>query len=267
MGLLWTFMGASVPYTIFAGLMELSAGLLLLFRRTASLGTLAAIPVLTNVVMLNFCYDVPVKLFSVHLLAMAVFLAVPDLGRLAVLLVLRRPVAPAADRPFFRRRRWRITALVVEGALAVVFTAFILHMGYGLKTFYDSARSPLDGAWSVDDLKIDGRARDARAAEDLQWRRLVFDYPTVMAIRSSSDSRRQYSLKLDAVHKTLALTQARRFAVEIRPHLQAARGEPSHPGRDIRRPPHPGEPPPRRQLRFPLVSRGFHWVNEAPFNR
>jgi hypothetical protein len=105
MGLLWTFMGASVPYTIFAGLTELSAGLLLLFRRTASLGALVAIPVLTNVVMLNFCYDVPVKLFSVHLLAMAVFLAVPDLGRLAGLLVLRRPVAPAADRPFFRRRR------------------------------------------------------------------------------------------------------------------------------------------------------------------
>src|SRR5258706_790692 len=61
MGLLWTFMGASVAYTVFAGLAELAGGVLLLFRRTASLGALVAIPVLTNVVVLNFCYDVPVK--------------------------------------------------------------------------------------------------------------------------------------------------------------------------------------------------------------
>jgi hypothetical protein len=40
MGILWTFMAASTGYTIFAGLAEAVAGLLLLFRRTSTLGAL-----------------------------------------------------------------------------------------------------------------------------------------------------------------------------------------------------------------------------------
>jgi hypothetical protein len=268
MGLLWTFMGASVAYTVFAGLAELAGGVLLLFRRTASLGALVAIPVLTNVVVLNFCYDVPVKLFSLHLLAMAVILAVPNLGRLADLLVLHRPVAPAAVRPFFRRRRWQIAALVVEGALAVGYSAFILHMGYDqLTTYYASEHAPLFGIWNVDDLVIDGQARKAQTAEDLQWRRLVFDYPGLMAIQLSSDSRRRYNLKLDAVHKTLALTK--RDGSQWKSALtygQPAAGrltlEGTFDGHRIQASLHHVD-----SSKFLLMSRGFHWINEYPFNR
>jgi len=83
MGLLWYFMGYSTPYIIFSGLAEVTAGALLLFRRTTTLGAMAAFAVLLNVVMLNFCYDVPVKLYSTNLLLMAAFLMAPDLRRLA----------------------------------------------------------------------------------------------------------------------------------------------------------------------------------------
>jgi hypothetical protein len=268
MGLLWTFMGASAPYTIFGGLSELVPGLLLLFRRTAALGALLAIPVLANVVVLNLCYDVPVKLFSLHLLAMSVFLAAPELRRLVDLLVLHRPVAPAAYRPFFRRRRWRMAAVLLEGTLAIGFTAFILHMGYAdLKEYNDSMRSPFYGVWTVEDLKIDGHVRDAQAAEDLQWRRLVFDYPTVLSIQSSSDSRQRYWLQMDDVHKTLALT--RRGA----PHWKAtlAYGLPAadrltldgtFDGHRLQASLHRTD-----RSKFLLMSRGFHWVSEYPFNR
>ena len=94
MGVLWSFMGASLAYTIFAGATEVTGGLLLVFRRTASPGALVSFAVLANIVALNFCYDVPVKLYSVNLLLMAAFLAAPDATRLANALVLNRP-APA----------------------------------------------------------------------------------------------------------------------------------------------------------------------------
>jgi uncharacterized membrane protein YphA (DoxX/SURF4 family) len=71
MALLWNFMGFSTAYTIFVGAAEVLGGLLLLFRRTATLGALVVIAVMSNIVMLNFCYDVPVKLYSVHLWLMA----------------------------------------------------------------------------------------------------------------------------------------------------------------------------------------------------
>ena len=64
MGALWWFMGASIPYIIFAGAAEVLGGLLLVLRRTAALGALVAFAVMVNVMMLNYCYDAPVKLYS-----------------------------------------------------------------------------------------------------------------------------------------------------------------------------------------------------------
>lgn len=102
MGLLWTFMGASPAYTMFAGASEVLAALLLVFRRTATLGGLAAAGVMLNVAMLNFCYDVPVKLFASHLVVASLLVALPDMGRILSVLVLNRPTASAPN--VWRRR-------------------------------------------------------------------------------------------------------------------------------------------------------------------
>ncbi|MFY9224894.1 MAG: hypothetical protein WAQ98_19635, partial [Blastocatellia bacterium] len=58
MGLAWTFMGASYSYNFFAGMGEMLAGFLLIFPQTATLGALVAIGVISNIVMLNFSYDI-----------------------------------------------------------------------------------------------------------------------------------------------------------------------------------------------------------------
>ncbi len=91
MGLLWTFMAASPMYTFFAGLGETIGGLLLVFRRTATLGAIVVFGVMLNVVMLNFCYDVPVKQYSFHLVLMSVIVLMPDVPRLFNVLLLNRP--------------------------------------------------------------------------------------------------------------------------------------------------------------------------------
>lgn len=95
MRLLWNFMGFSTAYTVFGGVAELLPALLLLFRRTALAGALIAFGVLLNVVMLNFCYDVPVKLYSLNLLLLCLLLLVPESGRLLRFFILNRPVEPA----------------------------------------------------------------------------------------------------------------------------------------------------------------------------
>ncbi|MGA3043966.1 MAG: hypothetical protein ABSF54_24595 [Bryobacteraceae bacterium] len=77
---------------------------------------------LVNVFALNMSYDVPVKLFSFHLFLMAVFLAAPDLPRLANVLVFNR-AAPAAPATPLSQRSWiRRGAHVVVSVLgAAVF--------------------------------------------------------------------------------------------------------------------------------------------------
>jgi hypothetical protein len=107
MGLLWTFMSYSVPYNVFTGGAEALGGLLLLFRRTTTLGALLTVAVLSHVVLINFSYDVIVKLYSSNLLFLGLFLLAPDLSRLADLLVLNRPTTPPPPLPRAFDQGWQ----------------------------------------------------------------------------------------------------------------------------------------------------------------
>ena len=70
----WLFIGYSTPYQMFSGSMEVLAGLLLLNRKTITIGVLIALGVFTNVFVLNLSYDIPVKLFSGHLVLYCLYL-------------------------------------------------------------------------------------------------------------------------------------------------------------------------------------------------
>ena len=262
-GMFWTFMGVSMAYTIFSGLAEMVGGLLLVFRRTTLLGALVCIAVLTNVVMLNFCYDVSVKLFSSHLLALAVFLVLPDLGRLASLLVLNRKVEPVAIRPLFTRK-WLVRgALVLRPVFAFGVAAFLLVQSYEI-TRSRAAKSPLHGLWNVEEFVVDGQVRPPLITDEARWRRVVFDSPHVMAVLLG-DSRERFHFELDSGAHALALTkrddpgwQAALSYRRLEPQLLALEG--TFEGQKIQARLRKTEEP-----RFRLVSRGSHWIHDYPY--
>jgi len=115
MGLLWRFMAASPGYQLLGGVAEMLPAVLLLHRRTITLGALIAAITMTNVLALNLSYDVPVKLFSAHLLLAAVVLLAYDHERLTAFLTGR--ALPALAWP----RRPRLNAVI-----AWVFTALLV---------------------------------------------------------------------------------------------------------------------------------------------
>ncbi|WP_261663868.1 hypothetical protein [Deinococcus sp. Marseille-Q6407] len=120
MGLLWRFMATSPGYQWVGGVAEVLPAVLLLHRRTATLGALVAAVTMTNVFALNLFYDVPVKLFSGHLLLTALVLAAADLPRLWAFA--RGQAVPAvqtgAQPAAFRCGSWLLTLLVL-GAVGV----------------------------------------------------------------------------------------------------------------------------------------------------
>jgi len=269
MGLLWTFMGASTSYTLFAGVTETLGGLLLTMRRTVLLGALVSAGAMANVVLLNFSYDVPVKIFSSHLLAMALFLILPDLRRLANLFVLNHPVEPAEVRPLFARRGLHRGALVLRTLFVLGFAALIADTTYeGYKTYANPARrSPFYGIWNVDELVVDGQARPPLTTDGPRWRRWVFDYPRSVAIQRMSDSRERYSLMMDAAKRTFVLTRRddpawKSTLTYRRPETGRLLLEGTFDGKKVRAVLNRTDSP-----KFRLTTRGFHWINEYPFNR
>jgi uncharacterized membrane protein YphA (DoxX/SURF4 family) len=257
MGLLWTLMGHSTAYNLFTGLAEVMGGALLLSRRTTTLGALVLTGVLANVVALNYCFDVPVKLFSSHLLLMAVILLAPDARRLVDLLVRNRAAAPMALGAPPWPARWRRALPIVKG---VVIAAMLAHVGWtsldAYRTIGDGReRAPLEGVY---------RVIAAPAGPDA-WQQVAIGAHSFAAITADGRVHR-FGFRLltePGAFKIVSLEGARRTgwltATERGGELHIA-GEMAGQPISLRLRPIP-------DAEFLLLGRGYHWVNEGPFNR
>jgi len=263
MSVLWNFMGASMAYTVFSGVAEVLGGLLLLFRRTTTLGALVSIGVMANVVALNFCYDVPVKLYSTNLLLMAVFLAAPDLRRLLDVLVLNRAAAPADPMAIrFERRSFRIAALVLWIAFAG-YTMIREVMGAvsGYQRLYTHPALPsIYGVYDVETFTQLGKPLEL-ATDAARWRKVVFQQGAMM-VRTMDDRTIGYPGKYEDAKSTFLVTNGGKA-------VRWSRSDPDHLAIECTI----GGIPVSARLRkvgiskFLLVNRGFHWISEFPFNR
>jgi hypothetical protein len=270
MGLLWSFMEYSTPYTVFTGVVEMLAGVLLFVPRLSLLGGLLGAAAMTNVFMLNMSYDVPVKLYSFLYLVMSVFVIAPHLRRLAGFFVFNRNVEAAAAPPLFRRRWLNRSLLGLQLALCLVFATTNLFRSYGRAKQYGSLapKPPLYGIWSVEEFTLDGQVRPPLLTDDLRWQRVIFDrFPKTVAMQKMSGERLGYFLDLDLAKKKFALSK--RADPSWKSELTIEQPQPELVLLDGKMDGHQIHAKLHRQPsdKFLLMNRGFHWVNEVPFNR
>jgi hypothetical protein len=243
MGMLWTFMGASRPYTIFAGLLEVIAALLLLWRRTALIGAVLAIAAIINIVVLNFSYDVALKLFSLRLLAFAIALTLPD-GRRLLKAALGEPVERIVPRPRSTHRRElarRWTRVTLVGACVAILTHHMWTVQHDLPR-----SSAIDGIWSVESSTAGS------------WRKLIIS-PGRVTIRSITDERTHHAAEVgDSTIRVFVGDQHVTWNYQRDDSYMRLTGHFLDLELDVML---------RREPEPLLTSRGFHWINEEPLHR
>jgi len=267
MGVLWSSVGASPRYEMFAGSAEVLAGVLLIVPRTSILGALVCLADTAQVFALNMIYDVPVKLFSFHLILMSAYLLAPELPRLVNFFLLNRTAEPSGQPPLFRTARANRIALVVQlvfGLWLAVNYFYVAHTSW--YSYGDGAPKPsLYGIWDVDQLSIDGQVRAPLLNDYNRWRRVIFDLNGRLLFQRMDDSLLRYSAQINDKeqmitatgnnHAKTSLTFHRMSPAELtldgtmdghKLHLQLRLEDRNH---------------------FLLVNHGFHWVQEYPFNR
>jgi len=267
MGVLWSAIGSSPAYEVFTGCAETLGGLLLIFPRTTKLGALICLADLTQVLMLNMTYDVPVKLFSFHLLLMAMFLLAPEFRRLADFFFWNRPVGPSNEMQLFGTSRANRIALAMQIILGIWLVGMNAYGSWDGWHTYGGGRpkSPLYGIWNVDQLSIDGQLRSPLLNDYDRWRRAIFDAPNRMAFQRMDDSYARFGAEING--NTLALSKdddknwkASFYCQRVAQDQMTMDGNMD--GHRIHA---------QLQLvdlnKFLLVSRGFHWIQEYPFNR
>jgi hypothetical protein len=268
MGILWTFMGSSKPYTILAGAIEMLAGFLLFVPSLTSLGALVSIGVLGNIFVLNMTYDVPVKLYSFHLLLMSVFLILPELPRLANVFIFNRVAAPAPPaRPFQRESLNRVLPFALL-ALGLIFAGMDLYQSrQSVQSFAASSlKAPLYGTWAVDEFAVEGQSRPPLVTEGLRWQKAILETGSALTIQGMDGKLLRLLAKLDTRKRTIELTKRddahwkANLSFEIpAKDLMIMSGDMA--GKTIRVRLHHTDP------KYLLNTRGFHWINESPFNR
>lgn len=268
-GLLWSFMGYSRTYNMFSGLVEFIGGALLFVPRLATLGALLCVGAMANVFALNLAYDVSVKLYSLNLLLMGMYLLIPEGRRLLNVFVLNRTAEPVQHSPLFHGKWLNQAIFALQLVLLIVVGGFQLYQGYDRYTHAGDGAPPppLYGAYNVDEFIVNGQARPATFSDDLRWRRITFERYNILGILPGEGPVRRYRVKLDQAGGKLTLADTipgswqAQFAFEQTPSESLIlRGEMD--GRKIQATLR------RMDLKsIPLYENGFHWITELRSTR
>jgi hypothetical protein len=216
--------------------------------------------------MLNFAYDTPVKLLSVHVILMCAYLVIPDLRALFDFFVRNKAAAPAPIQPHFASRRMRIAAAVAKTLfLGYLLVGSAIWLSQGVQQYGSGApKSPLYGIWDVEEFTRDGETLPPLLTDKVRWRRMVTEHPNSITIFGMDDSARPFAVRFyaaksaivsDYPQTALALTWSRPDA----DHLTLTGTVNGHQVvAQMKR---------LDESKTNLFGRGFHWVSERPFNR
>jgi hypothetical protein len=206
MRLSWMFIGYSAPYQVFSGIMEVLTGLLLLNRRTATLGIMFGTAVFVNVMVLNLTYDIPVKLFSMHIVLMCLFLLANEYNRIACFLFLNRTAIPCNLYDHNFQKRWmRITRIILKIAFILLF------VGYTFYNYYDYYKETISvkevkpirpGLYDVPVYVVNNDTVPPLLTDSLRWQDIIFEKGGRGSIKTSDTAYRQIYRRAYFYYKT-----------------------------------------------------------------
>lgn len=271
MTLLWTIIGLHPVYEMICGAAEVIAGALILFRRTALLGALITAFVVTNVVLYNFFFDVPVKIYAAHLLLMSLVLIVPDANSLFRYFYKHEPAAPHAPwYPTSQRRWFRRTIFGVECWIAfIVAVALPVTLGIAFRSQISNARTrqAFNGQWHLDSATLNGQPKPFLTGDGLPMTDLFIEPHGQTMVRDSATILWRSGFRYDEKKHTASFNEGNNHGT-----YALTQPDPTHmvltpTGDDVKkaavltftRVPLPSH--------YPLLDRGFHLVNEWGLER
>jgi hypothetical protein len=268
----WMFIGYSSPYQFFSGGLEVLAAVLLLFRKTATLGVLVATGVFFNVMMLNLSYDIPVKINSISLVVMCLYLLVQELPRLYRFFFLQQ-ASPSHIFVFpFKTKRNRRIATAAKWAFVFLALYGEFHNSITRMNQLAKRKMPAPLSAGIYDVIVHTKMGDTitlNMPDSVFWQNLVLDRGYEGSIKTTDSRFRQrygrsyFNFEIDSSTKLLSLKRTIMdsvFLAQFTYHIKdsALVELYSYPSRDsmyllLR----------RRTMPFSLSERAFHWVSET----
>lgn len=217
MHLAWTFLGHSPSYQGFAGLAELIPALLILNARTAILGLLMMLGVLSNVFAMNLFFDIPVKFASGHYLLATIILLVPYWPRIRAFLrgATELPAVDLYIKPKrFSEKTW--SKLIFAAGLALVVSMFVGVNLRGQQMKQMRKPTPYAGRWDIQSTQ-----RDAAPWTDTKsFKTLAIDDMGRFSLFNFEGEKTAFGLEPSPNEQTLVLRYPFRRQKDVKPRLE-----------------------------------------------
>jgi hypothetical protein len=208
--LFWSSMGSSYSYTVFSGIIEIIPALFLLFRKTRLIGIIISVGVLTNVVMINFGFDITVKVYSLFLFFLSLVLLAPNLTPLYKFFVLREK-AEQVDSGFMIDSKTSLTGYTIVKTLVIgllLFESCGIYFAANNLNDDNGPRPPLYGAYDVYLFTDNGNIVPASMSNPGRFKRVFFHRRSYFIVQTMDDHFVDYKVEVNQVTKRLLLSSS-----------------------------------------------------------
>jgi len=265
--LAWTYMGFSKSFNVFVGFLEVLGGLLLIPRRSQTLGSFIVIGVMTQVVMMNFCYDIAVKLFSVHIVLIALVIFITDHRFLNVFIKNKSVEKYNYYNPIQSVKYQKVIFWSKSIGLFIIVSFMSLNFYSAERKKGDNREKPLlYGIWEISSFIKNKDTLLPLITDDFRWRYLIVDLKDEAIVKTMDDIKHQYKFITDAtsqkimIHKKDSKSENFNFnyknsnseLLQLDGIIESDTLQIIFSRKDHRK--------------FNLNSRGFNWIIEHPYN-
>jgi uncharacterized membrane protein YphA (DoxX/SURF4 family) len=214
--LTWLFFGYSHVYASFIGLSQIACSVLLFFRRTYLLGACLLMPIIGNIVFINFTHHIPVKLLSSIYLLATISLIVPELPRFKAFFWDHAPV-PGRTFPAVGPRRRGLVAGMKAVYIAACFGWSFWVMSEIAKPTLPVKR-PVSGAWHVVAFEKGTPPADVTGWQE-RWRRVLLEsrFGGQDGFLKVGDETLKFKYRVDPAHRRLEMEPADRDKEKLAP--------------------------------------------------
>lgn len=180
---------SSALYIPSLGILEIIGGLFLLNRRTVTIGAGLLIALLTNIVIVNYVYEIGEQVYSSFLLLIALVIILPDVPGLYNLLFLEKATQYKEFSPIFSQLAYKLRS-VFQVVFLLTITGFTVLTFVSWKdTNYPFPKTKgiadIKGVYDVKEFNYKGEILPYSITDSLRWQNVVFEEWNTISIRNN----------------------------------------------------------------------------------
>lgn len=182
---------AIVPfYQAFSGVLEVSAGVLLLFRKTTTWGSALLFSALGTIAVVNVTYDNTLHVYATYFALASAFLMMHDIQKTKELLIDEKRGLPYNYYyPLFSKNWQKYTRIFLKSGLILLFVVWAFYLE-GINFLYDPYKQPavkglpqLRGNYSVTEFKINNTILPYSPLDTIRWSEVTFEKWTSLSFK------------------------------------------------------------------------------------